>query len=325
MTALHLVRDTGGDDGGRDPDLAAFTRWQSELRGLAANTIRVRGDVLGRLSDWLGKPLREATEADLLRWEQAAVAGRTPETRRAYVSHVKAFYRWAKTAGLVAVDPSTRLTNPRLNRPLPRPMPEDDLRRAVALARPKMRLAILLGAFCGLRCQEIAGLHWSDLRTDQGATTQLVREGKGGKERVVPVPGVVLEAMVTYGRRRSGPMFYGVDAGQMSAKSLNRFFQENGLDFTAHQLRHRYGTTAYRLSKDIRMVQELLGHSSPQTTARYAAYDKANEADMVKAMDAAWTSQEEGPAAPTGAEAEAVAAALDERPTVNDLGLLRRR
>jgi integrase len=80
------------------------------------------------------------------------------------VCHGKAFYRWAVLAGVDGANPSSRLTNPKLNWPLPRPVPDDDQRRAVALARPKMRLMILLGAFCGLRCQEIAGLHWTDLR-----------------------------------------------------------------------------------------------------------------------------------------------------------------
>jgi integrase/recombinase XerC len=291
VTALRLVAG-GTFVPAADPDITAFEHWQRELRGLRPNTIRIRNDCLGRLSAFVNKPLRDVTEADLLRWEQSAVAGRAPETRRAYVSHVKAFYRWAKLSGIITADPSTRLTNPRLNRPLPRPVPDDDLRRAVELARPKMRLMILLGAFCGLRCQEIAGLHWTDLRTEDGQTTLLVREGKGGKERVVPVPGVVLEAMVAYGRRRSGPMFYGLDAAQMEAKSvsraLNRFFERKGLNFTAHQLRHRYGTTAYMLTKDIRLVQELLGHSSPNTTARYAAYDKSQTIDMVRAMDEQW-------------------------------------
>jgi integrase/recombinase XerC len=179
-------------------------------------------------------------------------------------------------------------------------MPDHELRRALALARPKMGLMILLGAFCGLRCQEIAGLHWTDLQTDHdGQAVLLVREGKGGHERVVPVPEIVLEAARTFGRRRSGPMFYGHDAGQQHPQSvsgsINNFLKRNGFPYTAHQLRHRYGTTAYMLTKDLRLTQELLGHSSPNTTARYAAYDKSQTVDMVKAMDAAWSGGETAP------------------------------
>ncbi len=97
-------------------------------------------------------------------------------------------------------------------------------------------------------------------------------------------------------------MFYGDDVAQIDLRSvsssLNRFFERHGLDFTAHQLRHRYGTTAYMLTKDLRLVQELLGQGSPQTTARYAAYDKSQTVDMVAAMDEAWSGVPFG----TGAE-----------------------
>ncbi len=139
MTALRLVQVSQLGTPG-DPDLADFEHWQRELRGLRPTTIRVRVEVLTRLSTFVGKPLRDATEADLLRWEQTAVAGGAAEARRAYVSHVKSFYRWAKAAGIIIEDPSSRLTDPRLNRPLSRPVPDDVLRRAVALAKPRIRL-----------------------------------------------------------------------------------------------------------------------------------------------------------------------------------------
>ncbi|MCU1615068.1 MAG: hypothetical protein JWO98_2608 [Frankiales bacterium] len=323
MTALRLVAAAASPMG--DADLAAFSDWQTELRGLRPNTVRVRGDVLGRLSLWLGKSLREATEDDLLRWEQASVAGRAAETRRAYVSHVKAFYRWARLAGIVSTDPARRLTTPKLVRGLPRPIPEEELRTAVEAAGAKLRAMILLGAFCGLRCQEIAGLHWSDLRSDNGETTLMVREGKGGKERVVPVPGVTLAALFALGRRRGGPIFYGMDGAQILpnsvSRSINRHLRLCGIECTAHQLRHRYGTTAYQLTKDIRLVQEMLGHSSPTTTARYAAYDTTQTVDMVKAMDAAWAHDTE----PLTKQLKEEAPPAARRPTVNELGLLHRR
>lgn len=296
-----------------DPDLIDFDRWQRDLRGLRPNTVRSRHDVLHRVSTYIGKRLRDATEGDLLRWERDQVAGHAAETRRCYVAHVRAFYRWAVLTGIVGAAPTSRLTTPKITQGMPRPIPDEDLRRAVATARPKMRLQMLLAAFCGLRCQEVAGIHWSDLQKDGEQTVLLVREGKGGKERVVPVPQVVLDAMVgPVAPRRSGPMFYGEDAAQIDARSvsssINRFFQRHGMNYTAHQLRHRYATTIYRLSKDIRLTQELLGHGSPTTTARYAAYDKSQTVDMVAAMDAAWR-QDRDIASETVAETELEAVA----------------
>jgi integrase/recombinase XerC len=329
VTALRLVAEGVGSADAPDADLEAYLTWGAELRGLRPNTIRVRGDVLGRIPHQTGKRLRDLTEADLLQWERNFLTGRAPETRRAYLSHMRAWFAWAVKTKVVDQDPTPCLTQPKLVRGLPRPISEDDLRLAVEKARPKMRLMILLGAFCGLRCQEIAGLHWSDLHSTSEGTALLVREGKGGKERVVPVPGVVLEAMVAHGRRRSGPIFYGRDAQQMRphtvSQVINGHLQRLGISCTAHQLRHRYATTGYQLTKDIRLMQEMLGHSSPQTTARYTAYDKSGVADMVEQMDAAWKEPAERPAVGErpGAENPPPAPEPHPRPTVNDLGLLR--
>jgi hypothetical protein len=66
----------------------------------------------------------------------------------------------------------------------------------------------------------------------------------------------------------------------------------------------------------------MLGHSSPQTTARYAAYDKSGVADMVEQMDAAWSRPAEAPAPEV---TDKVSASTAGRPTVNDLGLLHGR
>lgn len=275
-----------------DPQIDAHITWGKELRGLSVNTLRARRSLLNSLHLYIGKPLAEATEHDLMHWERNKLSGRAPESRRAYVSHARAFYAWAKKVKLVEEDPTPCLTQPKLVRGLPRPISDEDFRFAVEVARPKTRAWLLLGGFCGLRCQEIAGLSWSDLHTANHEPTLVVRAGKGGKQRVVPVPSPVLQALNALGRQRSGPIFYGLDARQIDSgtvsSGLNTFFKRHGIDATAHQLRHRYATTAYQLTKDIRLVQELLGHASPTTTAVYAAFDQSGAADMVAAMEEQW-------------------------------------
>jgi integrase len=193
-----------------DIDLIAYSHWARNLRGLADTTIRVRIELLERLTAYVGVPLRDVQPGHILRFERAAIAGRAPETRRAYACHIRAFYRWAKAAGVVSEDPSEVLTLPSVPRHLPRPIEEEDLAFALAEAQPKMAAVLTLAAYAGLRSCEIAGLEWSDLRREQDGTVFLhVRHGKGHKERTVEVGQVVLRALHRYGVKRRGAMFYG--------------------------------------------------------------------------------------------------------------------
>ncbi len=262
--------------GAFDPDVLDYAHWARSIRGLSDNTIRVRLDLLQRVHVHAGRPLRELEPGHLLAFERIAIAGRAPETRRAYVCHVRAFYRWAKAAGIVNDDPAELLTIPIVPRHLPRPIEEDDLAAALAVARPKMRAMLVLAAYAGLRCVEIAGLDWADLRREQQDQTAFihVRKGKGLKERIVEVGITVVRALQAYGIKRRGPMFLGQDGRQIDPKSVsragNRFLARHDIPATMHQLRHRYGTQMFQVSLDLRMVQEQMGHASPVTTAGYA-------------------------------------------------------
>ncbi len=273
-----------------DLDLIAYSHWARNLRGLAETTIRVRIELLERLAAYTGIPLREVEPGHLLRFERAAIAGRAPETRRAYACHIRAFYRWAKDAGVVSEDPSEVLTLPSVPRHLPRPIEEDDLNLALAAARPKMAAILTLAAYAGLRAVEIAGLDWLDLRREQNGTVFIhVRHGKGHKERTVEVGQVVLRALHRYGVKRRGHMFFGADGQPIDARSVssaaNRFLARHGVEATLHQLRHRYGTVAYQLTHDLRLVQDLMGHASPQTTAGYTRTSAQASGRLVAALD----------------------------------------
>jgi len=69
----------------------------------------------------------------------------------------------------------------------------------------------------------------------------------------------------------------------------NRHLAECGAGCTLHQLRHRFGSVLYQQTRDLRMVQELLGHADPATTAGYAAWDRAAAAGAVAALPAPGT------------------------------------
>lgn len=274
-----------------DVDLLDYLFWGAQVRGLSPSTLRVRMDFVHRLYVFAGVALRDIEPHHLLAFEKVAIAGRAAESRRAYVSHLRSFFRWCVKTGICSVDPTEVLTMPSIPRHLPRPIEESDLAEALAAARPKMRCMLALASYAGLRCCEIAGLDHSDLRIEaDGAAILHVRKAKGSRERSVEVGQVVIDALRAHGLKRRGALFIGQDGRQISpgsvSKSINRYLAEHNIPSTAHQLRHRFGSVTYQLSRDLRLVQELLGHSSPNTTAIYARPSTQAARIVMKQLDA---------------------------------------
>ncbi|OYO01446.1 integrase [Enemella evansiae] len=224
-------------------------------------------------------------EADLL----AYLAGKdwAPETRKAARSVLRSFFAWAAGRGrLVAENPAAELPSVRVPAGVPHPIPTAVLDAALARADDKGRLMLLLGAYAGLRRAEIAAVH--PARDIGDGVLRVV--GKGGRSRAVPLHPLVAEAIdAELDRRRAGQVGTGFRYAA-AATADGYLFPGPGADthvqpgavgsaladllgehWTAHGLRHRFATRAYAGTRDLRAVQELLGHSQPETTARYTA------------------------------------------------------
>ena len=127
----------------------------------------------------------------------------------------------------------------------------------------------------GLRVAEGCGLDVDDL--DEGRRTVRVL-GKGSKERVVPVGESALEALAAYlalrGRRR-GALFLNAQGGRLTTRSALRIVRARARRagivqrVTPHTLRHSFATHMLGAGADLRLIQELLGHSRLSTTQRY--------------------------------------------------------
>lgn len=209
-----------------------------------------------------------------------------PATKRTARNQVVMFYRWAERAGFVESSPASVLATVRVPRSVPRPAPSAAVRTAIASCDDRVRLMLLLAALGGLRRAEIASLHCSQI-----ADTHLIVQGKGGHVRMVPMDpngdlAIALRAELQ--RRREGRasgrgwseshsergwLFPSTDPEEhLRPRAVGDLMAEALPDgYTAHQLRHRFATSAYAATRDLRAVQELLGHSKPETTARYAA------------------------------------------------------
>lgn len=269
--------------------LESHLRWL-RLRGLAENSVYQRGRAVTRLRVALGIDLFTATPGMLEDW-RATLSRLSDQGIVCEVSHIRQFYEWAVMAGRCPLNPAARLPVPRLGRRLPRPIGEDDLLAALASAPPRIRPWLVLAGWAGLRSKEIALLRRNAVLDTARPPYILVAADatKGRSERAVPMSDFVRAELVPI-LPRSGYVFPRWDGepgpnhpGRVS-KVANTHLAECGIDATLHQLRHRFLTGVWRNSKDLRLVQELAGHSSPVTTAGYTLVDQADAVAAVAAI-----------------------------------------
>lgn len=202
-----------------------------------------------------------------------------PESRRAYRSHLRAFFSWACEEGLIGDDPTAKVPPIRVPRGQPRPISTDHLATALDLATGRMRAWLLLMSLSGLRCIEVSGLRPRDLTVTEAGTLLFLRECKGGGSATVPAHDAVLEAL------KQLPIRNGL-WWECSPKTISRYVREYltdlGIPATAHQLRHFAGTAWYRASgHDLLTTSRLLRHANVDTSTVYAQLDPTRPAEVV--------------------------------------------
>ncbi|MFC8531382.1 tyrosine-type recombinase/integrase [Nocardia sp. NPDC057227] len=162
---------------------------------------------------------------------------------------------------------------PRVRCPFGTPDPIDDPALYTTLGDEtkdsRARRCVRIMAETGLRRHEAAKLRREDIRGYPGRY-ELRVIGKGGVERVIPI-GDELADFIRDGQE-TGYVFPGRIDGHLSAQYLGKLVADAlPPGRTAHKIRHRYASTAYAATKDLRAVQQLLGHASVRTTQIYTA------------------------------------------------------
>lgn len=231
-------------------------------QGLAESTIRIRLHHLEHLAH-RHRNLLELTELDLQEY-LASKRLLSPSARTNIRSSIRKFYRFAVRAGYLEHDPAERLDTIHVPRIIPRLAPDDDIQLSLIGAPDSETAMILLGRLACLRLTELTTLHSSHRENDLLRVT-----GKGSKMRMVPINDelfpVLLRLEESNGR---GYYFPGRFGGHMHPQSVNKIITRR-TGWNPHSLRHAGATAAYRATRDLRAVQELLGHASLATTERY--------------------------------------------------------
>jgi integrase/recombinase XerC len=267
-------------------------RTAQRRRGLQPGTIEARLRHVIRLQAYMAaqkKALIHVNRDDIELFLDRCHIG--SKSRYGYLSSFSCFYRWAIKEGLAKVNPAEDIERPKLPHYLPRPADTDELGVAIQLAPMPEKAFLLLAAYAGLRCKEISGMQWPDVLETSRPPMILVSEGKGARQRLVPLHADVRRALHHLpSTGRSGYVFIRPYGGRYAphevSQVINAHLHDLGISHTAHSLRHWFGTNVYRATHDLRLVQELMGHASPTTTAVYTAFDPGEGVDAVLGLSA---------------------------------------
>lgn len=250
-------------------------------------------------SEWLGS------------YQQSIGERLATNTALLTLTALRSFCRWAVKVKHLAHDPTQELEAPKKYRPAPKPLSRQQLRDLFrVLAEPmfdtehgraqwaRNRRVVFLMLFAGLRLAEVTALRWADVDLEAGSI--IVREGKGGKDRAVPIhpalaielgkAGLMAPESAVAGRIDHRPY----TDPQALAHIFERYIPSRAkalgltLRFSAHQLRHSFATEMLRGGADLRAIQGLLGHSSLETTQCYLLVDTGRFRDAVSLLPSGW-------------------------------------
>ncbi|MRG60810.1 site-specific tyrosine recombinase XerD [Agromyces sp. CFH 90414] len=292
-------REAGGSDiDGRDLDgrgVDDYLRHLAVERGLARNTVASYTRDLGIYAAFLeerGIPGPAAvTESHLADFVRFLATERRPPLATASIarvlSAVRGLHRFLLEEGRLETDVARDVAPPKLPTRLPKAIPVSAVEALLAATdgeepadlRDKALLELLYAT--GARVSEAVGLNVDDLVDDE-----VVRLfGKGGKQRIVPVGRYARAALDAYlvrarpllsARGHATPaLFLGVRGGRLSRQAaweaITRAAERAGIEASVspHTLRHSFATHLLEGGADVRVVQELLGHSSVATTQIY--------------------------------------------------------
>ncbi len=280
-----------------DAILEEFDEYLALQRGRSEHTRRAYLGDLRSLLDFLaqrapGSGLGSLTLPVLRSWLAAqASTGTARATLARRTSAVKTFTAWAVRQGLISEDPATRLQVPKARRTLPAVLRQDQAGDAMDAAKSgaqqgdpialRDRLIVEMLYATGIRVSELCGLDIDDVDTSRKLLRVL---GKGNKQRTVPFgepAHAALTAWLSDGRPHlataasGAALLLGARGGRLGPRQARTVVHQTmaavsgAPDIGPHGLRHSAATHLLEGGADLRVVQELLGHSSLATTQLY--------------------------------------------------------
>jgi integrase/recombinase XerD len=219
-------------------------------------------------------------------------------TQIGILTALRFFFSWLVKTGRLLTDPTVHLPRPRRPQHLPRSLKVSEVARVIASLpkttlglRDRAMVELLYGT--GMRRSELSRLRLDDIDLEERVI--LIREGKGRKDRVVPLGKKAKRVLLGYlehGRvkllrgKEQNAVFLGRRGERLSESQVTHRVAELGgkvhLKMAPHVLRHSCATHLLQGRADIRHIQRLLGHKSLHTTERYTQVEVADLREVIR-------------------------------------------
>lgn len=255
-------------------ELELFGQYMLQRR-YSPNTIKVYKEVLRVFVEFIGHtPLNEISISDIENFNSHYILSRglSDSYQHQFINALKLYFKRFQNQ---AFDPGD-IERPKKARALPVVLSLEEVKHLLNETRNVKHRAMLSVIYsCGLRMGELLDLKISNI--DSNRMTIHIQNGKGKKDRVVPLPKNVLTLLRVYYKRYRPKvyLFNGDTSLQYSRSSLQNVFRQAiartkiTKKCTLHTLRHSYATHLLENGVNLRYIQEILGHSSPNTTMIY--------------------------------------------------------
>ena len=273
-------------------------------RGMSQNTAVAYGDDVDKLIRYLadaGVGIEHATTDDLERFVCTLQdVGIQPRSQSRIISGVKSFYKFLRQEGFMDTDPTELLITPKIGRHLPEVLTIAEIDAMIdaidmSKAEGQRNRAIIETLYgCGLRVSELVTLQLSQLYLEE---RYIVIQGKGNKQRAVPISPVAIEQINLYldqtrshqvAQRGSEDILFLNRRGAMLTRQMifhivKQLCELAGIRkvISPHTLRHSFATHLLEGGANLRAIQQMLGHESITTTEIYVHIDRSRLRDEI--------------------------------------------
>lgn len=280
-----------------DAIIEQYKAYLSLEKGLAANTVSSYDDDVRKLLRYVAderKSLEEITEDDLHTFLAALHdVGIQPRSQARIISGIRSFFHFLKMEKIITKNPASLIEHPKIGRQLPDVLTVEEIDAMEAAIDVstyegcRNRAIIETMYSCGLRVSELVGLKMSNVYLDE---EYIIVEGKGSKQRLVPISKTAAGEIVNYLERRSelcvkreasDILFLNRRGGALSRVMVFYIVRDLceacGIKkrISPHSLRHSFATHLLEGGANLRAIQQMLGHESITTTEIYVHIDRS--------------------------------------------------